>query len=123
MIDADIALVHARTLVTCLADSGVPDPDLLGTARAGLVLLGLDRIKTETVRRFRADIDALPEHHGPPDPRSTARYLGYAAPRLVYATVMWDDLAALGLDPEAVFATLWAALDQIECDHMLGAMA
>jgi hypothetical protein len=113
-------IAHALTLLDCLGKDGVPSEDCFGTARLGLVLVGLDRVETDFVRSFREWLAAQPP--ATPDPALPInRYAALAGTpaRLIYVRVLWDDVVKTVTHGDLVFPLLWAALDRVEAERLL----
>lgn len=109
-----------RALLACLADDCVSAADLIGVARAGLILAVLTEGRSPEVHVFRdrlrsarpvsTDVDTL-----------VARYIRRASPLSSYFVVIWRE-ADVGDDHET-FERLWATLDTLEGERLAASLA
>lgn len=120
---AERATSRMRALLACLHDAGVPEADVTGAARAGLVVVALQEGTGRAVVEFKTWLSRIPPAPTAPD-ATLARYLRLARPHSIYFRVIWREAAEAR--PEAgddeVFGTLWGALDSVEGERMLATL-
>jgi hypothetical protein len=118
--DAARVTSRMRALLACLRDAGVPEADLVGVARAGLVLVALREGTGRAVAKFRAWLGRVPPRPTAPDV-ALARYLRLGRPHAIYFVLVWREVveARPGAGDDEVFSLLWSALDAVEGERLV----
>lgn len=119
----DALLRLARALLAYLRAEGVPDPDVMGAARAGLVIAAVREGRGAEARRLRAWLAEVP----PADPATCAtpfaRYVSWAGPRWAVFVVLWRRIAeARPSSDDDVLTLLCRALDRVEGERLVAAL-